>query len=128
MPFHGKHLLLSLPLCMLSSALAAQTVLNATDLASLRTHIATANAGAGDYVINIAAGTYRLSGAAGPASPATGDLDITKASGNLTLAGAAANTTIIDANNVDRVFHVNAGASITVTFQNMTIRNGRAVD
>lgn len=124
----SRHLLLSLPLCMLSGGLAAQTTLNATDLATLRAHIATANANGGDYVINVAAGSYVLNGAAGDANPASGDLDITKTNGNLTIAGAGVATTFIDANNIDRAFHVSVGAGVSVTFQNLSIRNGRAVD
>ncbi|MEK7321650.1 MAG: choice-of-anchor Q domain-containing protein [Pseudomonadota bacterium] len=50
---------------------------------------------------------------------ATGDLDITK---DLTIIGADRATTIIDANDIDRVFHILGGA--TVNISGVTIKNG----
>src|SRR5262249_33468082 len=53
---------------------------------------------------------------------ATGDLDITR--GNLTIKGKRAATTIIDADAVDRVFHVLGGK---VKISGVTIQNGLAL-
>lgn len=121
------HLLLSLPMALLcAQQLSAQTAINVATVTELRTAISQANAGSGDYVINVAAGNYVLTGAALDNANLSGDLDITKASGNLTIAGAAG--AVVDGNGTDRVFHINAGSGVSVTFQNLTIKNGLAVD
>ncbi|HUF52437.1 MAG TPA: choice-of-anchor Q domain-containing protein [Dehalococcoidia bacterium] len=86
---------------------------------SLRAAIQEANALAGPDVITLPAGTYNLTrSGAGEDSASTGDLDITS---DLTINGAGAATTIIDAGDLDRVFHVLSG---TVSISGVTIRNG----
>src|SRR5216117_3472105 len=51
-----------------------------------------------------------------------GDLDITN---DLTINGAGASTTIIDGNNLDRIFHIDpVPTGITVTISGVTIQNG----
>ncbi|MGB7876366.1 MAG: PxKF domain-containing protein, partial [Anaerolineales bacterium] len=66
------------------------------------------------------AGTYTLSIAGtGEDAAATGDLDIT---GSLEIVGAGAETTIIDADDLDRIFQIIPGASLMA--QGLTIRNG----
>ncbi len=90
---------------------------------SLRAAIQEANFFGGSDVINLPAGVYTLTlaGADEDAS-ASGDLDI---SGDLAIVGAGADVTIIDANDLDRVFHV-TGVHI-VTLSGVTIRGGQAV-
>ena len=80
--------------------------------------------GSGLDTINLPAGTYKLSvGGANEDAAATGDLDLT---GTLKLQGAGVTATIIDAQDLDRVFDVLAGA--TVTLSRLTIQNGTAPD
>ena len=52
---------------------------------------------------------------------ATGDLDIR---GNVTIKGAGAGQTIVDGNNLDRVFDIFSG---TVSISGLTIEHGRAL-
>lgn len=87
---------------------------------SLREAIGAANAAGGADSISLPAGTYTLSiaGLAEDAN-ATGDLDIT---GDLTINGAGAATTIIDADTIDRVFHILSSA--TVNINDITMQNG----
>lgn len=81
-------------------------------------------AGSGVDTIVVPAGTYVLSvGSSGEDIAAGGDLDITD-SDALTINGDSAETTIIDANDIDRVFDVRSGA--VVTFNDLTIPNGSA--
>lgn len=129
----GYYCLMSSPFwlaAVASQGLDAQLNLNATDLASLRTAIGQVNASATNDTITISAVTINLTGTtdAGTANHTTGDLDITKAAGTLTIIGAGAGSTIIDGQDIDRVFHINNGANAPVTLQNLTIRNGRALD
>ncbi|MEZ5992103.1 MAG: choice-of-anchor Q domain-containing protein [Planctomycetota bacterium] len=123
-------LLLSSPFWL--AAVASQDLqaatFNATDMATLRAAIDSANASGTSDTINIAAGTYTLTGAALDNANASGDLDITKATGDLQIIGAGAGSTIIDGASLDRVFHINAGSGITVTIQDLTIQNGQATD
>lgn len=78
-------------------------------------------AGYGHDTIMLPARTYTLTIAgAGEDGDLTGDLDITA---DLTLNGSGAASTIINANGIDRVFHVHVGAQ--VTFTNLTIRGGQ---
>jgi len=98
------------------------TCADASNKCSLRAAIQEANATVGGpHTINVPAGTYTLTitGRDENAS-ATGDLDIGK---NMTIAGAGADKTIIDANYIDRVFHVFYGLS--VTFQDLAIEHGQ---
>lgn len=89
---------------------------------TLRAAIMEANAEAVADSISIPAGTFNFSVAgAGEELAETGDLDI---SSNLRIAGAGATQTIIDASQLDRVFDIASGA--TVTLSDMTIRNGSA--
>ncbi len=89
---------------------------------SLREAIVAANALAGADTITVPAGTFTLTIAgAGEDAGATGDLDIT---GDVTINGAGAATTIIDANALDRVFHVIG--SVTVSISGLTVRAGSA--
>lgn len=78
-------------------------------------------AGYGHDTISLPARTYTLTIAgAGEDGDLTGDLDVTA---DLTLNGSGAASTIINANGIDRVFHVHVGAQ--VTFTNLTIRGGQ---
>ena len=58
---------------------------------------------------------------AGTDDASTGDLDI---DGNVTIKGAGAGLTIIDGNNLDRVFDILGG---TVAISKLTIQHGRAL-
>lgn len=89
---------------------------------SLREAIIAANAAAGDDIITLPAGTYTLSLAGtGEDAAATGDLDITS---NLTINGAGGLTTAVNANNIDRGFHI-VGTQ-TVVINNLRIKEGQA--
>lgn len=89
---------------------------------SLRSALMAANSQSGTHVINLPAGTYTLTqSGSGENAAASGDLDIT---GNVVIAGAGAASTIIDGNNLDRVFEILGGASANLI--KVTIRNGFA--
>ncbi|MCY2991124.1 MAG: FG-GAP-like repeat-containing protein [Planctomycetota bacterium] len=85
---------------------------------TLRAAIMEANARPGPDMILLGAGTYDLSipGASEDAA-ATGDLDITS---DLTIIGAGADVTIVDANQLDRVFDVQSGAPLTLSHVTVT--------
>jgi parallel beta-helix repeat protein len=89
---------------------------------TLRAAVMEANAHSGADTIVLGAGTYTLTlGGGNEDAAATGDLDIT---GGLTITGAGAGVTIIDAAQLDRVFDIKAGA--TVTISGVTMTNGIA--
>jgi CSLREA domain-containing protein len=94
--------------------------LTASQTCTLRAAIQEANACEGEHTINLPSGNYVLSlPGAGENAAATGDLDIT---GNLTITGYQTNRPIIDANKIDRVFHILGGASVSLS--NLVIQNG----
>ncbi len=81
----------------------------------------------GADIINIPAGTYTLSIAgAGEDAALTGDLDITDTNGSLTIQGDSALTSIIDGGDIDRIFDVFGG--VTLTINDLTITNGQVAD
>src|SRR5438128_1212567 len=88
---------------------------------SLRSAIQAANHLGGTNSINLPAGTYKLTIAdtanGTEANASEGDLDIQN---NLTITGTA--PAIIDGNQLDRVFQVFAGFTVTIT--SVTIQNG----
>ncbi|MBK6647638.1 MAG: sortase [Anaerolineales bacterium] len=90
---------------------------------SLREAVVAANATAGADIITLASGsTYTLSIAgAGEDAAATGDLDITDTN-SLTINTSGAGTATIDANDIDRIFHVLAGSSLNLN--NITVTDG----
>ncbi len=94
-----------------------------TGKATLRASIQEANARPGDDIIVLGPGTYSLTlpGTAENDSE-TGDLDIADA---LLIIGAGSGSTVIDGQQLDRVFHVLPG--VHATLQNLTVRNGSAV-
>ncbi|HKB01750.1 MAG TPA: hypothetical protein VKD90_06000, partial [Gemmataceae bacterium] len=100
---------------------------DSTGATSLRAAIMEANALAGADTINIPAGGYPLTRpGVNEDSGLNGDLDIR---GDLTINGAGRDTTIIDGNQLDRVFHVVGvfrSGGPTVTIANLTVFNGRA--
>ncbi len=89
---------------------------------TLRAAIQEANALPGLDNINLPNGTYQLSltGAA-PDTDAFGDLDITD---DLFLSGMIAQTTVIDAQQIDRIFAIPSGVNATLAA--ITIQNGLA--
>ncbi|MEO7063834.1 MAG: hypothetical protein ABI082_08715, partial [Dokdonella sp.] len=94
-----------------------------TNACTLRAAIQEANALPGADVIELPAGVFALTvPGADEDAGATGDLDI---AGDLVIHGAGSALTFIDAGAIDRVFDVRAGA---VTFQGVTLRNGRIAD
>ena len=100
------------------AALLANT--GADGLISLREAIIATNNTAGADAIALPAGTYLITRAGSSEDvAATGDLDIIDA---LTITGAGSALTIVDGNALDRVFHVQAGASSSLT--DLTIRGG----
>lgn len=90
---------------------------------SLRAAIMESNALAGDDTIVVPAGTYILTlGGVGDNASVSGDLDIAESTGALTIVGAGAGLTIIDAQSLERVFHILGGA--TLNLQGVTVTGG----
>jgi hypothetical protein len=96
---------------------------------SLREAVIAASTSPSADVIDLPAGTYVL--AVPNANPpytnedasATGDLDF---AGHVAISGEGAETTIVDGNDIDRVFHVLASGSLSIhgiTVQNGTVSN-----
>ncbi len=121
-------------LTMTQAARAATYVVtnsNNSGPGSLRQAINGANDNPGPDTINFAAETdgnpIILAGAVAEDGNASGDLDILDG-GDLTVQGNGTANTLIDGNEIDRVFHVcpGGGCTNTVTFTGMTIRNGDA--
>jgi CSLREA domain-containing protein len=92
---------------------------------SLREAISAANASPGADTIIVPAGVYQLALRGADDTNAAGDFDIT---GSTLFQGAGAGSTVIDGQQIDRVFDVRGTAphSINVTFQGLTVRNGLA--
>lgn len=87
---------------------------------TLRAAIQEANALDGRDVIDVPAGTVLLTLAGiGENAAATGDLDITEA---VLIRGAGMGQTIVDANGLDRVFHLDTSGHVEL--RGMTLRNG----
>ena len=77
-------------------------------------------------VINLPGGTYTLTVAGkGENGAATGDLDLN--GGALEVKGAGSGTTIIDGNQLDRLFHLGPVTPAQFSLAGVTIRNGNAV-
>jgi len=85
---------------------------------TLRAAIMETNALGGEDTIELLAGTYTLSLVGNDDTALQGDLDIL---GDLIIEGAGRDATVVDANQIDRVFHALAGVIIS----DLTIRNGR---
>src|SRR5215207_841509 len=78
---------------------------------TLRAAVQEANALEGADTITIPAGEYKLTmEGAGEDDALSGDLDIT---GQVTITGAGAGATVIDANGLDRAFHVFASLDLS---------------
>ncbi len=131
-----KHLLLPLFFIFLSSP-AGSAVFNVNTTGDcttspagtmcLREAIILANSNAEDDQINLPAGHYILTiPGRNDDTGATGDLDIL---GTVSITGDRSTNTIIDANHLDRVFHVVSSLSsptdTTATLTNLTIQNGQ---
>ena len=134
----GARALALAPLPAPPTAYAAQMLVTTTadELAqngrcSLREAIRNANAnarphpdcpaGSGADAILLRSGTYRLAiGGNNEDDALSGDLDIT---GDLTISGQG--TAVVDANRLDRVFHIRSGKT---TINQLTIRGGGEVD
>ena len=95
---------------------------------SLREAIIAANLTVGADTISLPAGTFTLSIAGRDEESAfTGDLDITD---SVTLTGQGRDSTIIDGNDLDRVFHLlpEGSGAIAVTLNDLSIENGTALN
>lgn len=80
-------------------------------------------AGSGADVISVPAGTYTLSLAgAGEDVAASGDIDLSDGAG-VTIDGAGARSTTIDADGIDRVFHLTPGVG-NVLIGDLTVTGG----
>jgi CSLREA domain-containing protein len=89
---------------------------------SLRAAVMEANALYGPDTIEVPEGIYRFSLIGAKEDHCqTGDLDIRS---NLTIRGAGKEATIIDANHLDRIFHIKGTWKVTVS--DLTIQNGQA--
>ncbi|MDX6633388.1 MAG: hypothetical protein QOG26_1393 [Solirubrobacterales bacterium] len=141
--------LCALALCL--PAAASATTINVTTTVdeanngnaacSLREAVSAANANAavagnacpaGDSVlgdeIKVPAGTYVLSGAAGDDLNASGDLDLDLAKGSVTVDGDGPDLTVVNGNDVDRIFDIKGDAApaslASTTLDDLTITNG----
>ncbi len=86
---------------------------------SLREAIIATNNTAGTETVFLPAGTYTLTLAGADDTAAAGDLDVLD---GLTIVGAGAGSTVIDANDIDRVLHIDSPA--TVSIAGITITDG----
>src|SRR5262245_46970822 len=103
-------------------------VVNANDgQLSLREAITAANANPGADAIVLPAGIFKIASETADDTNVAGDFDVHDST---LFQGAGAGTTIIDGQQIARVFDVlgTAPGSITVTFQGLTVRNGRALN
>ena len=106
-----------------TDAVSLKTGKDATGHISLRSAIQAANAKPNADTIILPKGTFTLTiPGANEDLDATGDLDI---SGNLTIKGKNASSSIIDGNNLDRVFQILSGK---VQISGVTIQHGRAFE
>ena len=91
---------------------------------TLRAAIQEANAWSGSDTIELGAATYILTeSGVGEDAGETGDLDISGFD-ELLIRGVSAADTIVDGNQVDRVFHILSGAG-KVTLERLRVRGGR---
>lgn len=100
------------------------TVPDGCDLSgcTLREAVILANATPGHDTINLRNKTYTFALFGSDNTAAAGDLDITD---DVTIVGLGTNITFIDANNLDRVFHVAPDNQvISVEIRNLTIQDG----
>ena len=107
---------------------ALDTVVAGDGKQSLREAITRANDLAGADVIVVPAGVFTITNAgAGENGNATGDFDITDA---VTIRGVGAGKTVIDGQQLDRVFDISgtAASSIKVVLQGLTARNGKVTN
>ncbi|MFP6765115.1 MAG: hypothetical protein VB858_15915, partial [Planctomycetaceae bacterium] len=99
-------------------------VADATGMVSLRAAIMEAGLLAGDDTIVLPDGNFGLTiGGIGEQFAASGDLDIFDTTGTLTITGAGAGLTTIDANSIERIFHVTSGAVLVL--DGVTITGGQ---
>jgi hypothetical protein len=97
---------------------------DANGATSLRSSIMESNATSGVDVIVLGSGTYTLTRKGRFEDDSlSGDLDI---KGHVTIRGVSASATIINAAQLDRIFHVFPGASLTL--ENLTLTGGEAFD
>lgn len=86
---------------------------------TLRAAIQEANALSGTDTINVPAGTFILTRSGSDDTAVNGDLDINS---TLIINGAGQSSTIIDGNDLDRVFHITGNFKVAMT--NLTIQDG----
>src|SRR5271170_301522 len=104
-------------------AVSLKTGKDASGQISLRSAIQAADAKPNADTIILPAGTITLTiGGLPEDNAASGDLDIR---GNLTIKGKGAGATVIDGNNLDRVFQVLSGS---VAISGVTIQHGLAAE
>src|SRR5262249_37657185 len=96
---------------------------------SLRAALVAANGNGEDDTITLSPGLYKLTVAntAGQENAsAEGDLDLTEAGHTITLQGAGPDLTLLDANGLDRAFHI--FANVTAVFRDLSVTRGGARD
>jgi CSLREA domain-containing protein len=91
------------------------------DVCTLRAAIQEANALPVSVTIHLPAGVYTLTISGHDFDAAMGDLNITD---NLTIIGAGSESTIVNGNEIDRVFDVRMSPGKQVTISDLTIMNG----
>ncbi|MEL7498301.1 MAG: Ig-like domain-containing protein [Planctomycetota bacterium] len=87
---------------------------------SIREAVIAVNNGAGGDTINLLADTYTLTLTAG-IDDDQGDLDIRK---DVSIVGVSPTQTVVDGNNLHRVFQIHNDAAINVSLSNIKIQNG----
>lgn len=120
----GKDATIAYTATSVTITVGAATTQNLSDdgtATSLREMIKAANTDGTDSVITLGTGEYVLTRTGTDDSTVGGDLDIAN-NGTLTIVGAGKTETTISAGQIDRVFDILNGA--TVTFKNLTISGG----
>ncbi|HJR79463.1 MAG TPA: choice-of-anchor Q domain-containing protein, partial [Anaerolineales bacterium] len=102
-----------------------EAIINSNNNSATHADCAAGSSVAADVITLTGGQTYTLS-LTGASSPQTGDLDLTDPAG-LTITSSNTTSAKIDANDIDRVFDIAAGAG-NVTFNYLTITNGSPAD
>lgn len=103
-------------------SLIVDTTNDGNDVGTLRSAIDCANMDADEDTIFLGAGTYKISEIGDDDSNVDGDFDVTE---DLIIQGLGKNATYIDAADIDRIFDIHNGA--TLTLKDLSIINGSPI-